>query len=89
MAVSKVLKDTTNYQMIAGLDENLEAQELKFHGDNVLVITRYADSNNEPIEDVFIKGTVLNATLQGILTELKIMNLHLQLITDEEIKDVN
>jgi endonuclease/exonuclease/phosphatase family metal-dependent hydrolase len=79
------LKDTVNYQMVSGLDENDEAQEIRFHGDNVLVVTRLGDLNNEPISDIYIKQEVIGEVLTDILNQLKIMNTHLSILTENEI----
>jgi hypothetical protein len=85
VAIPEDLKDTKNYQMIGGLNEDDEAQELRFHGDNVLVVTRLGDSNNEPISDIYIKQEVVGEILLEILNQLKVMNMYMSVLTDNEI----
>jgi len=45
MAIREDLKDSENYQLIAGLDENDAAQELRFEGDEVKVVLADFDDN--------------------------------------------
>jgi hypothetical protein len=41
--------------------------------------------NNEPISDIYIKQEVIGEVLTDILNQLKIMNTHLSILTENEI----
>jgi len=87
MAIPEAKKDTMDWQMVAGLDEDGEAQELIFTEDSVKVSFEESTLINA------ISGMVyaLKPTMDEIITELKIMNTHLSIITDNVIgeEDVN
>ena len=86
MGPRRTLKDTENYQMVSGLDEDKEAQELTFRGDRVKVSSEISGMDSElatlPTTDQ--RGI---AFLEQILTVLNKIEYHLMLATDTELKD--
>ena len=82
MPLDPNLKDSKNYQLVAGIDEDREAQELTFVADAVkvnLVTNEIITLLRENIE-------MIRDFSDQILTELKVMNLHLSTITDNKIE---
>ncbi len=81
MPIRNDLKDSENYQLIAGLDEIDDAQELRFDDDKVKV--SIGDSAVvSAIQDLMLG---LKAYSGEIITELKILNTHLSILTDNTI----
>ena len=83
MAIRKELKDSENYQLIAGLDEDEEAQELRFEEDRVKISVGESAIINE-IQKLVRR---IEEKSEFIALELKRMNTHLSIITDEIIGD--
>ena len=81
MAIRKELKNSENYQLVAGLDEDGEAQELIFDDDKVKVSV----SENSIISEIQKLMRGMNEDFESVLLELKKMNMHLSIITDEII----
>ena len=85
MPVRESLKDSENYQLVAGLDEDGEAQGLTFHDDMAKV----------SFEESVILSTLSNLVyvikpmIDDIIDQLKIMNLHLSNITDNHIEEID
>ena len=88
MGIPKHMKDTRAYQMIAGLDEDGNAQELTFRGNAVI-------TTNEGLFVVtdagLVKFQMVDHRALSVLEEmsktLKKIEYHLSIASDTELKD--
>jgi len=87
MAIRESLKDSENYQLVAGLDEDGEAQELTFDDDKVKVSVGESEIISS-IQDMILS---MKSYSELIIDELRILNTHLSILTEDVIgeEDVN
>jgi hypothetical protein len=85
MAIRKELKDSENYQLVAGLDEDGAAQELSFDDDRVKVSANGEVGDGSLVSLLHGIGSSIKEYSELMLIELKIMNIHLSIITGNEI----
>jgi len=75
MAIRPELKDSENYQLVAGLDENDDAQELRFTGDEVNVVD---DDVATAIGDVETAIAAVETDVEAAVSELQDIELDIE-----------
>lgn len=88
MGIPKHMKETSDYQMVAGLRRDGEAQELTFDGNAVIVaIEGLYIAIDAGLSKLRVVDHRALSVLQTISTTLKKIEYHLSIASDTELKD--